>query len=370
MNGTELALLGIILLIVHFSVPLMYFKYFKKNWFPKRWNLVLDNDYRPKVTVIVPAHNEEASIAKRLDNITAQQYPREQLRIIVVDDGSIDATVQEVAKWQERNPDSPVRVRKQPERSGKMYAIQHTLKEVSTPFIIVADADALWEEHAVLNTMKYFADPSVCAVTASLKYIGKTGTENMYRNFYNVLTVAESKRHSTPLQTGVLQAIRMEFLHTFGLPLYPGSEDCAIASYMAFLGFRAIRADDVWGFYDDDPLRGGYLRTKIRRAQHNILNFLLIKSYVRNRANPVKSAFDLIWRFEWYLYIVNPWILIASTLLILFGSLALRSTLGLALLFSCGIILTLSKRARYWVSQQFYLTIALFRNLYNRQVTW
>ena len=370
MNGTELALLGIILLIVHFSVPLMYFKYFKKNWFPKRWNLVLDNDYRPKVTVIVPAHNEEASIAKRLDNITAQQYPREQLRIIVVDDGSIDATVQEVAKWQERNPDSPVRVHKERDRSGKMYAIQRALEEVSTPFIIVADADALWEEHAVLNTMKYFADPSVCAVTASLKYIGKTGTENMYRNFYNVLTVAESKRHSTPLQTGVLQAIRMEFLHTFGLPLYPGSEDCAIASYMAFLGFRAIRADDVWGFYDDDPLRGGYLRTKIRRAQHNILNFLLIKSYVRNRANPVKSAFDLIWRFEWYLYIVNPWILIASTLLILFGSLALRSTLGLALLFSCGIILTLSKRARYWVSQQFYLTIALFRNLYNRQVTW
>lgn len=362
----DLGTLGVILLGTHFSVPLLYYWYLKNKWFTRGWDLKLDKDYAPSVTVIVPTYNEEAFITRRLNNIVAQRYPRELLHIMVVDSGSVDETIQAIARWQEQSPETFVKVLRESERKGKIYAIQQSLKDISTPYVIVGDADSLWDESAVSNTMKYFADPLVCAVTASLKYLGKAGTEDTYRHFYNVLTVAESKRHSTPLQSGVLQAIRMEFLEKFGLPLYPGSEDCAIASYIAFLGFRAIRAGDVWAY---EPLRGGHLRTKVRRAQHNILNFLLMKRYVKKKARHVKSKFDLIWRVEWYMYIINPWILIASAALTLSGVLV-RETLSLVLLFAYGVVLTISNGARSWVLQQLYLAIALFRSLYNRQVTW
>jgi cellulose synthase/poly-beta-1,6-N-acetylglucosamine synthase-like glycosyltransferase len=367
MNGTALGFVGIILLVAHLSIPLGYYSYLKKKWFTKEWDLAVDKDYKPMVTVIVPTYNEEAFIAKRLKNITEQRYPKELLHVMVVDSNSTDGTVQEVAGWQEKSPGNNVRLVREPDRKGKMHAIQRSLKEISTPFIMIGDADSLWDESAVSNTMKYFADPSVCVVTASLKYLGKTGAEDTYRHFYNVLTVAESKRHSTPLQSGVLQAIRMEFIDKFGLPLYSGSEDCAIASYVAFRGFRAIRADDVWAY---EPLRGGRLRTKVRRAQHNLLNFLLMRAYVRKKASPVRSRFDLIWRVQWYLYVVNPWVLIVSVALTLWGAVALRETLALAMLLTYAIVLSVSKRARSWVLQQVYLALALIRTLYKRPVTW
>jgi glycosyltransferase involved in cell wall biosynthesis len=367
MNEPGLSLVGFTLLVAHLSIPLGYYLYMKKRWLVQGWDLAVDKDYKPMVTVIVPTYNEEAYIARRLENISEQRYPKELLQVMVVDSNSTDGTIREVMRWRGNNPSESVRVLNELDRKGKIYAIQQSLEQISTPFIIVGDADSLWDESAVLNTMKYFADPSVCVVTASLKYLTKAGTEDIYRHFYNVLTVAESKRHSTPLQSGVLQAIRMEFIEKFGLPLYPGSEDCAIASYAAFRGFRAIRADDVWAY---EPLRGGRLRTKVRRAQHNIINFLLTRAYVRKKAPPVKSRFDLIWRVEWYSWIINPWILIASAALTLYGALAQRETLGLAMLVTCAIVLAASKGARSWALQQIYLALAIVRNLYKRPVTW
>jgi glycosyltransferase involved in cell wall biosynthesis len=368
MNGIgNLGTLGIILLGAHFSVPLTYYWYLKSKWFTKGWDLKLDKDFTPTVTVIVPTHNEERFITRRLDDIIAQKYPRELLDIMVVDSASVDGTVQAISNWQERSSANRVRVIRESERKGKLYAIELCLKEISTPFAVVADADSLWDKDAIVKTMKYFADPSVCAVTASLKYIEEAGTEGTYRHFYNVLTVAESKRHSTPLQSGVFQAIRMNFVEKFGLPLYPGSEDCAIASYIAFLGFRAIRADDVWAF---EPLRGGRFRTKVRRAQHNILNFLVMKRYVRKKAKIVKSKFDLIWRVEWYMYIVNPWILIASAGITLYGALMQRETISLAILLAYGIALVALKGARSWVLQQLYLAVALIKSFYKRPIMW
>src|SRR5690349_22835463 len=51
-----------------------------------------------QVTVIVPARNEAPSIAKCLDGLLEQDYPRSQLRIVVVDDGSDDGTGDMVAR--------------------------------------------------------------------------------------------------------------------------------------------------------------------------------------------------------------------------------------------------------------------------------
>ena len=49
-------------------------------------------DVTPSVTVIIPAHDEEGVIGARLDNLLALDYPREQLEVVVVSDGSTDGT--------------------------------------------------------------------------------------------------------------------------------------------------------------------------------------------------------------------------------------------------------------------------------------
>lgn len=50
----------------------------------------------PMVSIIVPAHNEEAVIDRCLNSVKAQDYPHDKLEVIVVDDGSTDDTVSRV----------------------------------------------------------------------------------------------------------------------------------------------------------------------------------------------------------------------------------------------------------------------------------
>ena len=45
-----------------------------------------------KVSIIIPAHNEDAAIASKLENCLALDYPRDLLQIIVGSDGSVTAS--------------------------------------------------------------------------------------------------------------------------------------------------------------------------------------------------------------------------------------------------------------------------------------
>lgn len=50
----------------------------------------------PKVTVLIPAYNEEENIARCLNSIKIQDYPHEKLEVVVINDGSTDATAERV----------------------------------------------------------------------------------------------------------------------------------------------------------------------------------------------------------------------------------------------------------------------------------
>src|SRR5919201_1655222 len=61
-------------------------------------------DQTPRVTLIVPAHNEESVIARRLENLLALEYPVERLEIVVASDASVDRTDEIVEEFAAREP--------------------------------------------------------------------------------------------------------------------------------------------------------------------------------------------------------------------------------------------------------------------------
>lgn len=70
------------------------------------------------VSVIIPAHNEAATLGQTLASVLEQSYPR--VEILVVDDGSTDGTYEVARRWQER--DRRVRVFRNEQRTGKPSA--------------------------------------------------------------------------------------------------------------------------------------------------------------------------------------------------------------------------------------------------------
>jgi len=367
---TFLDIVAITLALIHFGIPLAYYRCLKK-WLNRAWDIKMDPNYRPRVTIVIPTYNEAKMIRERLDNIYAQDYPRSLIEIIVVDSKSDDGTVDLVREWVSKHSDVRLRLIEEPERRGMVpalnYALQHC--QIDGEMVVFTDVDASWGADALTGVTKYFTDPNIGAVTASITptTLANDFLEGTYRNYYNQLRIAESKVHSTPIHNGAFMAFRASLLHKIGgLPSYTGNNDSTPASIMAFMGYRAIQVDDV---VVKEPIRGNQFRRKVRRAQHLLLSFLKTKQYAKKLGvYRYTKPFEKIWKVEWWLHVVNPWLLImCASLLVMdafYGSFTALTLLGV------GLMLLVLKAYRTWVLQQLYLVIAAIRNLWTREIAW
>jgi len=374
MAQTTITLLDIIALVlaaIHFGVPLTYYYYMKTKYLNKPWNIKIDPNYQPKITIIIPTYNEAKLIQQKLDNIYEQEYPREKLEIIVIDSASTDGTPEKVKQWVMRHPDIKITLLQEPIRRGMVPALNYALKHVpkDNELVIFTDADAFWEQDTLKHVTKYFADPSIGAVTTCIAPLEEKDKylETTYRNYYNIIRIGESKIHSTPIHNGALIAFRKELLEKIGgLPTYTGNNDSTPASLIAFMGYRVVQIDDTTV---KEPLRCNQLRRKIRRAQHLILHFIHTKCYAKKLGIYRRSQFDNIWRIENLLHLVNPWLLIIASSLLVTSLLLYKSMITLTLLI-IGVMLLLYKHFRVWIFNQLYLVIASIRNIKTKEISW
>jgi biofilm PGA synthesis N-glycosyltransferase PgaC len=348
---------------VHFGVPLAYYYYAKTRWLLKPWNVKIDENYRPKVTIILPTYNEEKIIKERLENIYNQAYSKELMDIVIVDSSS-DKTTEIVETWHNNNNDIKITLIREKERRGKAFALNEALRHANNDIVIIADADAFWPENAVCETVKWFSDPSVGAVSCLKKPMeqGFLGIEEGYRDYYNILRLAESKAFSTPIFHGELAAFRRELLlKVNGFPTDIGSDDSHTATKIASMGYRSI-TPEIW--VNERVPKEGYASWRIRRAQH------LIQHFIKSTKLKVKNkTFKKILTIEAYLHAINPWILLTAAMLLVTDILLLRSIISLILLF-IGLVSLSIKEYRTWLIQQIYLIIAVMRNIETKEIVW
>lgn len=119
----------------------------------------------PSVTIIVPCWNEAKTIGKTILSLLALEYPKEKLRIFVVDDGSDDETAEAIAPFLQ-NPS--VRYFHK-ENGGKHTALNLGIAEADTDFVGCLDADSFVAPDALLRIVPLFENQRVMAVTPSIK---------------------------------------------------------------------------------------------------------------------------------------------------------------------------------------------------------
>ena len=108
-----------------------------------------------KASIIIAARNEEMNIGKCLDSLLAQDFPRSQMEIIVVDDQSVDETAALVRSYADRGI-KLISVSNE-EAFGKKAAITRGIAAASYPIIITTDADCSFPP-SWLNTMLCFRE--------------------------------------------------------------------------------------------------------------------------------------------------------------------------------------------------------------------
>jgi cellulose synthase/poly-beta-1,6-N-acetylglucosamine synthase-like glycosyltransferase len=130
--------------------------------------------YRPKVSVIVAARNEEERIGPCLESLIALVYPRELLEIIVIDDGSTDATSSIVSRYVEKNPH--VRLLHSALESGhlrgKTNAVAQGIEAATGEIFMFTDADCRVPPGWVEGTVRHYADSRVGTVAGFTSLAG------------------------------------------------------------------------------------------------------------------------------------------------------------------------------------------------------
>lgn len=364
-GSAELAALS--LLIAHFGVPLVYYLFLRILYLGRVWGVRADPGYTPRVVIIVPTFNEAGLIERKLEDLARQDYPRDRFAVIVVDSASSDGTPEIVLMWA-RNRDLDVMLVREPHRLGKSRALNTAFRRLGEGFeiVVVSDADSYWPDPTTLRrAVSYLADPSVGAVSCLKKPSseGPAGVEEGYRGYYNFVRAAESKIHSTPVFHGELAAFRRSLLEKLGgFPEDLGADDSHTATLIAIRGYRAITPEDIW--CSELVPRRGYLRWRLRRAQHLVQHFIRSIPMIPKAPRP----FRYILALEAYLHLGNPWLLMLSAPILL-ASAALGETISLAVLL-LGTALLVVRPYRTWVVQQAILVLASLRNIVTRELVW
>lgn len=147
---------------------------------------------RPLVTVIIPAHNEEKSIARCLDSVRRSTYRK--LQIIVVDDKSTDSTRSIVWHYIKAHPNWSISLMRKNTNVGKGEAMNHVLKHgAKGDLIMTLDADSQIGKKAIKNAVDHFDDPLVVGMAANVQIMNSKSILGLLQKFEHMIGYRSKK---------------------------------------------------------------------------------------------------------------------------------------------------------------------------------
>jgi poly-beta-1,6-N-acetyl-D-glucosamine synthase len=230
-----------------------------------------DPSYSPTVTAIMSVFNGAAQIRGKLDTLLALDYPKDRLGIIVVSDGSTDATESIVMEYADRGVQLIVAP-----HCGKATALNLAFEKATGEVLFFTDVRQPLDPMALRHLAANFADPTVGAVTGEMRILkGEAGEQadmDLYWRYELWARHKQSRIDSMFNTTGCIYAMRRELVR----PLRPDtlSDDAALPLLAFFRGYRVIF--DPEAIAVDYPAVAG---TEFRRRFRNLAG--LWQTFVR-----------------------------------------------------------------------------------------
>ena len=130
----------------------------------KKYPQVINEGYKPFVTVMIPAHNEEGVIANTVENILGMDY--ENFEIIVIDDRSSDNTASVIRDLEKKYEKVKALIRQEGAFPGKSAVLNDAFKIANGDAVLIFDADATVEPDFLSKLVPQLEPKDVGAVQA------------------------------------------------------------------------------------------------------------------------------------------------------------------------------------------------------------
>lgn len=217
----------------------------------------------PAVSVVLVAGNEEQRITPRLQNLLAADYPPDRLEIIVVSDGSTDATAARVRELGEPR----VKLLARTEHAGKSACLNAGIPLAGGEIVVFSDARQRFAPETIRALVSNFSDPAVGAVSGELfidpSASGVGAGVDLYWRLEKMIRTAEARRDSCIGCTGAVYAIRRALF----TPIPPDTilDDVVIPMRIAVAGNRVLY-DTAAPAYDPQSLEPARERGRKQRT--------------------------------------------------------------------------------------------------------
>lgn len=305
------------------AAPFIYHRYRIGKWLRSAPPLSLpqiSNSKLPTMTLVLPLWNEELIIRKKLDDLAKQEYPKDKLRLLIIDSASTDSTLPIVKSWIEENNStfSMIEIIEMSTRLGKTAAINKAFNAAkkSSKILAMTDADAMLSAGSLLRLGAWFENPEIGAVGGTPRRFSAEQTEHGeiehgYRDLFSMQRLAESMIDSTPFLEGSIMAIRSSIFDKTRLNEFANADDAQLAVSARMSGSRSIVDEKLIFIEPIPPTRREHMQQKVRRAQG--LQRLLF-TWRRKKGGMEKTGpFSSIMKWQGIMHLEVPWLVATGT---------------------------------------------------------
>jgi cellulose synthase/poly-beta-1,6-N-acetylglucosamine synthase-like glycosyltransferase len=243
----------------------LYYGKLKKKEGEGRSEHNADVNFEPFVSIVVPTHNEEMIISKKIENFLSSNYPWEKLEIIFVDD-SDDSTPEIIQNYSKRTPN--IRLIRFHKRMGYSPSMIAGCKAAEGEIIVLNDAGSFLDAQAIPSFVAHLHNPNIGVVSGKdvilnvNEEVGKS--ETLYQKIFNFLRTAETNMDSTFYVRGEATAVRKDLIKD--LEMCSETFDTTVGLFVRQKGYRTVYDPDV-KFYEYAPLtHSGRIKQKTIRA--------------------------------------------------------------------------------------------------------
>lgn len=263
-------------------------------WLRSRWSPrpVRRSSATPSVSAVMVVRNEEAIIARKLDNLLTLDYPQDKLDVVVVSDGSSDGTAAVLAEFA-GNP--RVKTLLKPASQGKAAGLNDAIRLATGDVLLFTDARQQIDSEALRLLIENFADIEVGAASGELMLgdptTGETGKGmGLYWRVEKKIRELESASGSVAGATGAIYCARRSLLAASPLPEGTILDDVLLPMQVARQGSRVIFDARARAWDSPDLGDGREFSRKVRTLTGNY-QLLQIAPWLLHAENPIRFEF-------------------------------------------------------------------------------
>ena len=349
----------------------------------------------PLFSVILPVKNEVSVVDRLLESLTRLSYPADKLEVVIVDDGSVDGTVEACERFASSHAN--VRFLQRSVSLGKSSALNFGFKQSKGDVIAVFDADNVPAVDALSRAAEHFRDRSVAALQGRIRSLNSH--ENMLTQFLAYEDAVWCEAFLRGKETlGLFVHLRgcCQFIRRSALEMVGGfdegslAEDIEISARLTENGQRIKYSSDVGTWQESPSTVRGFLTQRARWYRGHMEVALKYGRFLKhlNRRTldaEVTLTFPFLSIASLFLFLLASWGVFAPTVFnAALSSLMVlsTSTMYILVVLAGGALIYHSKPKRlrnllwlpfvfgYWLAQSFVAVYAGLLILLRRPRKW